>query len=314
MTHQTRRLVNHQQILIFVNDLEEFFHLTKFSGANAEQGFAFPAESAAKSRRNSSAAQVSRSGWSAWSLLPLSNRAAAEQSAEKVARSVASLGLSECFVRVSSRCVKEKSNVWFPMLLMGTFALTRWPGLLPPNFSAAYALVFCAGVYLPRRLAWWLPVATMLVTDVGLNLYYVFGQHIQAFKWTQLINYLVYFLIVWLGTRFRPKSSFLKLLSGGLLSAVLFYVITNTAAWFFNPFGNLEYTKDLAGWLIALTKGTAGWPETWELFRNTLLSGGLFTGLFVGAMKLSESAESAREKESPEPAESEDEPVPESEP
>ena len=34
-----------------------------------------------------------------------------------------------------------------------------------------------------------------------------------------------------------------------------------------------------------------------EFFRNTLLSGGLFTGLFVGAMKLNEAAESAKEKE-----------------
>ena len=100
------------------------------------------------------------------------------------------------------------------------------------------------------------------------------------------------------GRRFKPGDSWLKLLGGGLLGAVLFYLITNTAAWFFNPFGNPEYTKDLAGWLIAMTVGTkAGWLPTWEFFRNTLLSGGLFTGLFAGAMKLSESLESAREKE-----------------
>ena len=54
----------------------------------------------------------------------------------------------------------------------------------------------------------------------------------------------------------------------------------------FNPFHNPEYTRNLAGWLIALTKGTAGYPPTWEFFRSTLMSGGLFTGLFAGAMKL----------------------------
>jgi hypothetical protein len=53
--------------------------------------------------------------------------------------------------------------------------------------------------------------------------------------------------------------------------------------------------KNLSGWLIALVKGTNGWPQTWEFFRNTLLSGGLFTALFVGAMKLS-TAESPVEK------------------
>ena len=49
-------------------------------------------------------------------------------------------------------------------------------------------------------------------------------------------------------------------------------------------------------WLIALIKGTGGWPQTWEFFRNTLLSGGLFTALFVGAMKLTATDESPVEK------------------
>jgi Family of unknown function (DUF6580) len=202
-----------------------------------------------------------------------------------------------------------------PVLLMAAFAATRWPGLLPQNFSAAYALVFCAGVYLPRRLAWWLPLATMALTDLLLNLYYYVYLRIDAFKATQLINYAIYALVIWLGTRFKPKASFIRLLSGGLLGAILFYLISNTAAWFFNPFGNPEYTKTFIGWLTALTRGTAGYAQTWEFFLNTLFSGGLFTGLFVGAMKLTATSESAREKEAPEAEEKESaEPVPESEP
>ena len=74
----------------------------------------------------------------------------------------------------------------------------------------------------------------------------------------------------------------------------MFYLITNTASWLFNPFHNPEYTKNLAGWLLALTKGTGGYPPTWEFFRNTLLSGGLFTALFAAAAKLT--AESPAEK------------------
>jgi hypothetical protein len=212
--------------------------------------------------------------------------------------------------------VKEKTNVWLPALLMLAFAATRWPGLLPLNFSAAYALVFCAGVYLPRRLAWWLPLTTMLVTDLALNLYYRIALGIDAFKAMQLMNYAVYAVIIWLGTQFNPRASsrnvggelksYAKLLGGGVLGAILFYLVTNTAAWFFNPFGNPEYTKDFAGWLTALTKGTAGYAQTWEFFRNTLLSGGLFTGLFVGAMKLTDAGESAREKEAPEAKEEAD--------
>ena len=183
---------------------------------------------------------------------------------------------------------------------MVVFALSRIPGMLPQNFSAAYALVFCAGVYFSGRLGWWLPLGTLALTDLGLNLYYYFYLGWNVFDLPvlkyQLFNYAAYAVLIWLGRRFKSGSSFLSLLGGGVLGALLFYLITNTASWFFNPFGNPEYTKTLLGWLTALTKGTAGWPETWEFFRNTLMSGGLFTGLFVGAMKMSEAAESAREK------------------
>jgi hypothetical protein len=194
-----------------------------------------------------------------------------------------------------------KGKYILPLALMVVFALSRVPGMLPQNFSAAYALAFCAGVYFSGRMAWWLPLATLLVTDLGLNLYYRFylGFHVfdlPVLKY-QLFNYAAYLCLIWLGRRFKPNSSFSALLGGGVLGAVLFYLITNTASWFFNPFQNPEYSKDFIGWLTALTKGTAGWPSTWEFFWRTLISGGLFTGLFVGAMKWTAASESPREKE-----------------
>jgi hypothetical protein len=204
-----------------------------------------------------------------------------------------------------------KGKLALPIALMVVFALTRVPGMLPQNFSAAYALVFCAGVYFPGRMAWWLPLATLLATDIGLNFYYWLALGIDVWAMPtvryQLMNYLAFAVLIWLGRRFKPQSSLLSLLGGGVLGAILFYLITNTASWLFNPFGNPEYTKTLAGWLTALTKGTGGWPQTWEFFRNTLLSGGLFTGLFVGAMKVNEAVEEAREdaeepEEAPAPA------------
>jgi hypothetical protein len=200
-------------------------------------------------------------------------------------------------------------NVLSWLLFIVVFALSRIPGMLSAdfaNFSAAYALAFCGGVYLSRRTAWWLPLAAMLVTDIGLNFYYQ-SQGWEVWQWSkieyQLFNYVAFVALIGLGKCFKPKHSFASLLGGGILGALLFYLITNTASWFFNPFNNPEYPKTFLGWLTALTKGTSGWPETWTFFRNTLMSGGLFTGLFVGAMKYSEAAESAQEKKSPEAAE-----------
>jgi hypothetical protein len=204
---------------------------------------------------------------------------------------------------------------WLPLALMLVFALSRIPGMLPPNFSAAYALFFCAGVDCTGRMAWWLPLVTMLVTDLGLDFYYLYlGWHVfdlPTLKY-QVFNYLSYGVLVWLGRRFKPQNSFLSLLGGGIVGALLFYLITNTASWFFNPFHAPEYTKTFLGWLTALTKGTAGWQETWTFFWRTLLSGGLFTGLFVGAAKLVASSESKQEKEAANEPAGESEPEAES--
>ena len=185
---------------------------------------------------------------------------------------------------------------------MIVFAVTRWPGLLPPNFSAAYALVFCAGVYFPGKLAWWLPLGTLFISDVAINLFYYHSDPVGVYM---LMNYAIYAGLIWLGRKLSSRASFTTLLGGGILGAILFYLITNTSAWLENP----EYAKTLAGWIKALSIGTDGWPYTWEFFRNTLLSGGLFTSLFVGAMKLSEAPEPepAEEKE----PETEDAPKPE---
>ena len=201
------------------------------------------------------------------------------------------------------RAVKEKRDYLLPAALVVVFALSRMPGVLPQNFSAAYALAFCGGVYFPRRLAWWLPLGALLATDIALN---VFFYHAAVCDWYMGLKTLAFAGLVLLGRFFTPAMNFLKLLGGGLLGALLFYLVTNTASWLNNP----EYAKTLAGWLQALTTGVPDFhPTTWEFFRNTLLSGGLFTALFVGAMKVTaespadKTAGAADEEEKPEEAE-----------
>ncbi|MGZ8898489.1 MAG: DUF6580 family putative transport protein, partial [Limisphaerales bacterium] len=77
------------------------------------------------------------------------------------------------------------------------------------------------------------------------------------------------------------------------LGALIFYVVTNIASWIFDP----GYPKSIGGLLQALTVGIPGYPPTWLFLKNTLISGGLFTGLFAGVMNLSEAAEEVEEKE-----------------
>jgi hypothetical protein len=174
---------------------------------------------------------------------------------------------------------------------MLVFAVSRIPGVLPQNFSAAYALAFCGGLYFAGSMAWWLPLGTLIVTDILLNVFY-YDQ--PVFNRYMLVKTAAFVGIVALGRLFKPQMSWLKLTGGGLLGAILFYLVTNTASWINDP----AYAKTLAGWVQALTVGRTDFhPTTLEFFRNTLLSGGIFTALFVGAMKLTTRAESRQEKE-----------------
>lgn len=227
MADQSGRFVNNQQVVVFVDDVEQFFHFRRLSSGQA--GVSFPP-------------------------------------------------------------VKEKWHRWLPVVFVALFAVSRIPGLLPWNFSAAYAFAFCAGVYFPRRLAWWLPLGTLLATDICLNVFYY---HAPVFDWYMGIKTLAFAGIVLLGRFFLPGMNFLKLVGGGLLGAVLFYIVTNTASWL----NDAAYAKTLAGWIQALTTGVPNiHPSTWEFFRNALLSGGLFTALFVAAAKLTAPAESPADK------------------
>lgn len=173
---------------------------------------------------------------------------------------------------------------------MLVFALSRIPGVLPQNFSAAYAIAFCGAVYFSGALAWWLPLGTLLLTDIALNVFYY---QEPVFSGYMLVKLLGFAMIIALGKLFSSRDSWFKLLGGGLLGAILFYLITNTASWLYNP----GYAKTLAGWWQALTTGIPGLPPTWEFFRNTLMSGGLFTALFVSSVKLTENSESPADKE-----------------
>lgn len=181
--------------------------------------------------------------------------------------------------------------------------VSRWPGLMPPNFSAAYALVFCAGLYWPGAIGWIGPLVVMVVSDCVITpLFY----HLHDFSWARFLldqtpNYLAYAGLIALGRILGGKRPWWMLVAGGILGAILFYLITNTMSWMV-----LSYSKTLAGWIQALTQGMPGHPPTWTFFRNTLLSGGLFTGLFVAATKMTEE-DDAREKKKEEEEEREGE-------
>jgi hypothetical protein len=179
------------------------------------------------------------------------------------------------------------------LVLMLVFALTRWPGLFPQewaSFSAAYALCFCGGVYFSKAVSWWLPLLTLFVSDIIMNVFYYGTAPVTVYM---LPNYLMYAALIGLGRLHSRHTSWWRLVFGGMAGAFLFFVVTNTVAWIQNE----NYPKTWEGWLTAMTTGIPGWPPPWMFLRNTLLSGGLFTALFAAAMKVTAASESELDKE-----------------
>lgn len=194
-------------------------------------------------------------------------------------------------------------KTWLPLVLILVFATSRWPGMLPQNFSAAHALLFCAAFWLPGWMGWVLPLATIIVTDILLN---IFHYNMPVMVPELVVNWIILGLFVVLAKWLARHRSYGRVFLGTLIGALLFYLVSNTVSWLVNP----AYAKTIAGWIQALTVGLPGFPPTWVFGLKSLLGTGLFTGIFAGAMKWSEALDAEPEPETEDDEEPETPPEP----
>src|SRR6185503_14744996 len=110
--------------------------------------------------------------------------------------------------------VKDKWKIVLPIVLMVVLAVSMWPDVSGPmaralglnsgqNFSAGYALAFCAGVYFPKRLRWTLTLATFLVVNILTNLHYGVSPF-DKYLWVKIAAFAA---LIWLGSRYSSKNS-----------------------------------------------------------------------------------------------------------
>ncbi len=159
------------------------------------------------------------------------------------------------------------------------------------NFAPLSAIALCGAMALPRRAAFTMPLVGLLVSDLILNQYY--GVPLLSFE--MMARYVVLAAIAGAGWWLRRHPQAMVVLGMSALCSVAFYFVTNTASWITEP----AYAKTFAGWAQALTGGLPGYPPTLTFFRNTLLSDVLFTGLFLGCMRLAHVAPVSDETEAP---------------
>ncbi len=134
-----------------------------------------------------------------------------------------------------------------------------------PNFTPIAAIALFGGTYIGRKhLAFIIPLAAMLLSDLFLG-----------FHQTMLAVYLSFALIVGIGFLLRKRIGVFTVLSASLVSSLLFFLVTNFAAW---QSGMMPYPMNIVGLIECyaaglpfLNNGILG-----DLVYNTVFFGGFY--------------------------------------
>jgi hypothetical protein len=153
----------------------------------------------------------------------------------------------------------------FILVLIVLAAGLRLSGVLPYNFTPVAAIaLFGAAMFSNRSLGLLVPLAIMFVSDIFIG-----------FHSSMIAVYAALVGVVLIGQWVRTNPTMLKAITGAFAGSILFFLVTNAAAWLVLP----QYTKDISG---LLNSYTAGLP----FFRGTLAGDLLFTTVFFGSYKL----------------------------
>jgi len=136
------------------------------------------------------------------------------------------------------------------------------------------AMALFGGAFLPkRRLAYALPLAAMLLSDIVLGLT-VYGKAMLA---SQPVVYACLLATVAMGKLIRDRRSVLSVGAVTLASSFLFFGVTNLAVW---SSGSL-YPRTFGGLTICYTAAI-------PFFRNSLIGDLAFTAAIFGGFALLE--------------------------
>ncbi|HPS20272.1 MAG TPA: hypothetical protein PKY78_04720 [Candidatus Omnitrophota bacterium] len=131
-----------------------------------------------------------------------------------------------------------------------------------PNLVPVAAIALFAGAYLNKKISPWVPFIIMAVSDVIIGLH-----DVVFFTWGAFI--ITGFMGMYLKQHRNPVSVF----SMSILSAAMFFVITNFGVWM------AWYPHTFAGLTDCYVKAV-------PFLRNTLLSNVIFTAALFGIYEI----------------------------
>lgn len=171
-------------------------------------------------------------------------------------------------------------------IVTGVFGPSDSIGFL--NFAPLAAIALCAAAYFPTKYKFAVPMIALLISDVVLNMHYGFTL-LSPFV---ISHYIGFAIVGCLGLLLQNHASFRTLLPGSVAASLIFYIVTNSVSWLYDP----GYAKNIAGFVQSLTVGLPAYSATptWMFFRNSLVSDLFFTALFVLCMHLGRRPERSR--------------------
>lgn len=129
------------------------------------------------------------------------------------------------------------------------------------NITPIIAIALFGGAYFKnKKVAFIIPIITMLITDVFLG-----------FHNTMFAVYGCFAVSVLIGIFYLKTVNIGKVISASLLSSIIFYLVTNLAVWLFTGM----YSNDFAGLILCYERAI-------PFFRNSLLGDLIYSGLLFG--------------------------------
>jgi hypothetical protein len=136
----------------------------------------------------------------------------------------------------------------------------------PPNFTPIAAMALFGGAYFSSRwMAFVITLGAMFLSDILL------GFH----GGTMVAVYFSFMLVVMLGTLLKRNITLATVPLMALVSAILFFLITNLAVWMGSPI----YSQDFSGLVVCYTAAI-------PFFHYSLLGNLVFTTILFGGFSL----------------------------
>ena len=161
-------------------------------------------------------------------------------------------------------------------LLIGFRALSAALPQAMPNFQPLAALFFCGALMAGGWRGFAIPLIAWVVS-YPLPALFQNGPVADPLNFTSAL--LAFTLTFFIGRSLAARS-LPTLLLGSLTAALGFHLLTNGAAWLFDP----RYAKTLGGLFQSLWTGASGAAlPSWVFLRNFAAANLLFTGIFLSA-------------------------------